>query len=212
VDSTTPEPFILTIDPGHHGAAVLEDTDGEARWAWRWVQLKRGTGKGQTEYHVYRLDSEPRDGVVSSSEHQTLGGVGAELARQLEGVLAGGRVHLVAEGLFVHSMARSETAITLGKMVGWLTAALLERALSYDEPKACEWRPVVLGCDPLVPSEHAERLALLRWGRRWSGELRDDPHVAEADCMGHYRRVALNPRQALLLQSQPAPRRRRAGR
>lgn len=208
----TAQPFILDIDPGNHGGSVLLDEDCDPLWAWRWVQLKRTGADGKLSLIVYRLDSEPLGGGVSSTEHRTLAGVGAELARQVGARLGSARVHLVAEGLFVHSMARSEAAITLGKEVGWLTAGLLESVLSFREPKACEWRPLVLGCDAYASSDLAERLALRRWATRWRGALATDPHVAEADAMGRSRWIELNPRQGVLLAAQPVSRRRRTSR
>jgi hypothetical protein len=197
---------VLGIDPGHDGAAVLLDGAGEPRWAGRWRPLKRT--KDGVDYRVYRLDWEPLGGALYSSEHRTVAGVGAALSAQVRIQLGEARLHLVAEGLFVFSMARGDAGIELGKTVGWLTAGLLEHALSYDEPRARKWRPDVLGCNPAESSDEAERLALLRWRSRWSGHLANDAHVAEAECLAWYRwtwlrLAALQP--ALL---EPAPKRR----
>lgn len=176
--------MILAIDPGHQGGAVLLDDHGSpvAWWAWRKLRRK--------EADVYGLDySRPIWGDRRYT--RTLAGIGGLLA--LDVARWGSEYHLVAEGLFVHPKWRGDTAIDLGKSVGWLTAGLLETALSYEEPRADIWRPAVLGCRNREKSEVAERLALQLWASRWQGEPCDSPHVAEAYAMGwwrHTRRAA----------------------
>lgn len=175
---------MLGVDPGHDGAAVLLEGDGAPICAWSW---RKRTRKGGT---IYALKTEIAVGGLVAEEMVYLTSIGAALVAGLRAARL--RPHLVVEGLFVHRKASPNTAIELGRTVGWLTAALLPVCESYhDSAIAGEWRPAVLGCAPNAGSDEAERLALLRWGTRWTGELASDPHVAEADAIAWYRRVGL---------------------
>lgn len=181
---------VLGIDPGVSGAAVLLDEQGDPCWALRWVALDRKAGR------VYRIDCELRPFEVASTEVRSLAGVGAYLGSLVEPATA----HVAIEGLFVASMARQGAALDLGRSVGWLTAYVREYALSYDDAvTAGEWRPAVLGCPRYTDSKEAERLALLRWRKRWGGELSEVAACAEADCIAWHRRTVLR-----LQAAQPA--------
>lgn len=179
--------MILAIDPGHEGGAVLLDGRGLPVAWWSWKPLDRKSGR------VYAIDRS--DAAWDRITVRTLAGVGAELALSLREERQSG-LHLVAEGLFVHPGARggrAHAAIELGKSVGWLTAPLLESALSYEEPRSAVWRPAVLGPGSNASSDIAEARALALWSRRWTGPPCPDPHVAEAYCIGwwrHTRRAA----------------------
>jgi hypothetical protein len=198
---------VLGMDPGHRGAADVLGETGAPMRAWSWRPLDRKSGR------VYRIDDETAAGL-QQTEVRHLALVGAAIGEALwqmeaDGLLGGW--HLAVEGLFVHGMARGDTAIELGRTVGWLTASFVHRALSYDDPRARKWRPAVLGCSPTASSDEAERLALMRWRARWAGELATDEHVAEADGIASYRRGMLQRERAQLALVESA-RKRRASR
>lgn len=183
----------LGIDPGHGGAACLVDARGlpVACWAWHRLERKRGA--------VYRLDS----GTGSSVETRTLAGVGLWLARHVEEVSPEPR-HLAVEGLYMpDDLDRARSVLELARTVGWLTAGLLEDALSVVQPTAAVWRPAILDVPPNCGSDKAERAALLRWRAMWRGtHLRTDPHVAESACIAAW--AIMNRRQQTLLSLLPA--------
>lgn len=191
-------PHLLSIDPGCPGAAVLFGADGRPGWAasWKWVSRE---GEDLVELTYEEAADRPLQLMC-----KTLAGVGAYLGAYLDYA----PVHLVAEGLYVASVERSEAALSLGKSVGWLTARLREQALSYEEIRASEWRPSVLGCRANEDSDRAEGLALSIWRPVWRGSLRDNPHVAEAHALGLCRRAQLRCPQPGLALELARPRRR----
>ena len=176
------------LDPGHRGGAVLLGDAGRPVACWAWRPLERKAGR------VYRLD----EANGPSQEATTIAGVGALLDRAVAELTHGETLHLAVEGLFVArprkklpgekprrgAGASIPTAIELARVVGWLTAGLVQRAASVEMPKASDWRPAVLGLSAYATSEASERAALLRWRTLWSGDLVDDPHCAEAAAIG----------------------------
>jgi predicted RecA/RadA family phage recombinase len=178
----------LGLDPGHTGGCVLLGDAGRPVAAWAWRPLERKSGR------VYRLD----EAHGPSLESPTIAGVGSLLNVAVCELTHGEVLHLAVEGLFVARPSKKlpgaksrrgagasiPTALELARTVGWLTAGLVQRAASVVMPKASDWRPAVLGCSAYATSDEAERLALLRWRTLWSGDLVDDPHCAEAACLG----------------------------
>lgn len=164
------------LDPGHRGGCVLLGDAGRPVAAWSWKPLERKSGR------VYRLD----EAHGPSQEATTIAGVGALLDLAVAELTMGEALHLAVEGLYVHPgvPGRAPAALEIAKTIGWLTAGLIQRAVDVVEVKAAVWRPAVLGCSPRAKSDVAEAAALLRWRTLWSGDLVDDPHVAEAAAIG----------------------------
>jgi hypothetical protein len=172
---------------------------------WRWHQLPR---KGGSVYDLrdesqagLRQTEVPHLAVVSAAIEQAL------FACERDGLI--GRWHLAVEGLFVHPLLSKQTAIELGRTVGWLTSALVAQALTYhDSAMAREWRPAVLGVDSYCKKERADALSVQRLGSRWRGELAADGHVADADCIAWHRRTQLRLEEAQPALVEPSRKRR----
>ncbi len=176
---------------------MLLAPDGRtARRAWSWRTLRRKAGP------VLRLTAHGPGHATHrdpTTEHATHHGIGLQLADALPGP----PVVLVLEGLFApRGGGRAASAMRLAYTTGLLAAPLLPCSRVLLRPRASTWRPAVLGCKPTAASDAAERLAMdaLRADPPLvSGlaHLADDPHLAEAACMGRWGWLALQRGEAL---------------
>lgn len=162
----------IGIDPGHTGGACLLGDAGRPVACWAWRPLARKSGR------VYRLD----EAHGPSQEASTIAGVGSLLNVAVGELTHGETLHLAVEGQYVdrRRLGTVPTTLELARVAGWLSAGLVQRAASVVHPLASQWRPAVLGLSAYATSEASERAALLRWRTLWSGDLADNPHVAEA--------------------------------
>lgn len=165
----------IGVDPGYRGGAVLLGDAGRPVAAWAWHRLKRKSGD------VYRLD----EANGPTLETPTIAGVGALLDLAVSEITRE-PLHLAVEGQYVdrRRLGTVPTTLELARVAGWLSAGLMQRAVSVVHPLASQWRPAVLGVSAYATSRAAEAKALLRWRTLWRGDLADDPHVAEAACVG----------------------------
>ncbi len=170
--------FVLAIDPGATGAAVLLDSRGETvMGAWAWKDF---TKDKRTRYSFFTANG------IHIRDFRSLNLVGAAVAFDARRALEANRrefVYLVVEGLFVKS-ARGALKLSwdAAMVAGPCEALASNKGDEILRPMAMTWRRAALGIpgNTKGPAAEAYAIKMAKAAGYDLGKLQDNGHAAEA--------------------------------